>query len=51
MKSAQPNTRRPSLVSLSLTLLMAATLVLGCFGSSGTDEGGNNYCEQNPENC
>lgn len=51
MTAAQPITRRPALVSPLLTLLLAATLALGCFGSSGTDEGGSNYCEQNPENC
>ncbi len=48
---ALSRTRRTTLVSLSLGLLVAATLLLGCFGSSSTDEGSSNYCEQNPENC
>ncbi len=51
MTTAVPSTRRHTLVSLSLSLLVAATLLLGCFGSSSTDEGSNNYCQQNPENC
>lgn len=51
MTTARPKTRRPTMASVSLSLLVAGSLLLGCFGSSGTDEGTNNYCEQNPENC
>lgn len=50
MTAAAASTRRTTLLALTLALLVAATLSLGCFGSSGTDEGGN-YCEQHPENC
>lgn len=51
MTAAASSTRRTTLLTLMLGLLVAATLSLGCFGSSSTDEGGGDYCQENPENC